>query len=128
MYNYLHTQIHTQDSTNRHLIGTLKGLTFSKDFHQVNSEEEAVIKHPFNLHRIKQFTHQGRYSRLSQLQDDLLTVFKLGREKYGSKMYRDSIEFERLYLRVRDEVCKGGDVLWSSALDYTVTYVESFVS
>ena len=81
------------------------------------------VRRRFDLAKIRQWTSDGRYTRLQQLQDDLLAVFKLGRRYYGSQAYYDSFKLERAYLKVRDELCKDGNLLWSPALDYTTKYV-----
>ena len=80
------------------------------------------IRRRFDLAKIRQWANEGRYTRLQQLQDDLVAVFKLGRTYYGSKAYHESFKLERAYLKVRDEVCKDGTLLWSQALEYTVRY------
>ena len=80
------------------------------------------IRRRFGLAKIRQWLNDGRYTRLQQLQDDLLAVFKLGRAYYGTEAYRESFKLERVYLKVRDEVCKNGMLLWSPALEYTARY------
>ena len=80
------------------------------------------IRRRFDLAKIRQWMSEGRYTRLQQLQDDLLAVFKLGRAYYGSEAYRESFKLERVYLKVRDEVCRNGTLLWSPALEYTARY------
>ena len=85
--------------------------------------ESSSVKRRFDLAKIRQWVDDGRYTRLQQLQDDLLAVFRLGRAEYGSEVYRESFKLERSYLRIRDEVCKDGGLLWSQALEYTAKYV-----
>ena len=85
------------------------------------------IRRRFDLAKIQQWTSDGRYTRLEQLQDDLLAVFKLGRRHYGSKTYHESCKMERAYLTVRNEVCKDGTLLWSPALGYTARYINIHV-
>ena len=87
----------------------------------------ATVKRRFDLAKISQWCKDGRYARLQQLQDDLLAVFRAGRTEYESEMYHDSFKLERTYLKVRDEVCMGGALLWSPALEYTTKYVYTVV-
>ena len=82
-------------------------------------EGEGELKRTFNLAKIKQWTRDGRYTRLQQLQDDLLAIFRLGWSECGSEVYHESLQLERTYLRVRDEVCMDGALLSSQALEYT---------
>ena len=83
----------------------------------------ATVKRRFDLAKISQWCKDGRYTRLQQLQGDLLAVFRAGRTEYESEVYRDSFKLERAYLKVRDEICRGGALLWSPALEYTTKYV-----
>ena len=85
--------------------------------------ETSSVKRRFDLDKIVLWTNDCRYTRLQQLQDDLLAVLKLGRSEYESKTCQESVKLERAYLRVRDDVCKGGSLLWSPALEYTTKYV-----
>ena len=88
--------------------------------HDTDAKEgEGAYKRTFDLAKIKRWTSDGRYTRLQQLQDDLLAILRLGRSEYDSEMYRESLKLERNYLRVRDEVCKDGTLLSSQALEYT---------
>ena len=82
----------------------------------------ATIKRRFNLDKIREWTKEGRYSRLQQLQEDLLVVLRSGRAEYESEVCRDSFKLEQTYLKVRDEVCMGGALLWSPALEHTIRY------
>ena len=92
--------------------------------HDTDTREGDAFKRKFDLAKIKQWTSDGRYTRLQQLQDDLLAIFRLGRSEYGSEVYRESFKLERTYLRVRDEVCKDGTLLSSQALEYTARYMQ----
>ena len=76
-----------------------------------------------SLRRIAHWTEGGRYSRLDQLQTDLLAVFAKARkrggeeaEDEGARIRQRSRVLERQFLLVRDELCKKGEVLWSPAL------------
>jgi protein polybromo-1 len=133
-----------QDPSIQGSVESLKYLVVTKNVHRDTGAAEGKeeggegeegegggsgnrIRRRFDLAKIRQWINDGRYTRLQQLQDDLLAVFKLGRKYYGSKAYYESFELERAYLRVRDEVCKDGNLLWSPALDYTARYIRVVV-
>ena len=122
-----------QDPSLCNSVECLKHLVVTKDVRRdtVAAEEKGEgdggsttcrIRRRFDLAKISRWLNEGRYTRLQQLQDDLLAVFKLGRAVYGSETYRESFKLERTYLKVRDEVCKNGTLLQSQALEYTARY------
>ena len=112
-----------QDPSGHCTADCLKHLVVTKEIHHDTGEGVSPIKRRFDLAKIKQWASDGRYTRLQQLQDDLLAVFRSGRTEYGSEVYCESFKLERTYLRVRDELCKDGNLLWSMALEYTAKYV-----
>lgn len=135
MLKFYHVTI-LQDPSIHDSVESLKYLMVTKDMRRdtgaAGGKEEGEgggeggstrVRRRFDLAKIRQWTSDGRYTRLQQLQDDLLAVFKLGRKYYGSQVYYDSFKLERAYLKVRDELCKDGNLLWSPALDYTTRYI-----
>ena len=111
-----------QDPSGHCSADCLKHLVVIKEMqHDTDAKEggEGSMKRRFDLAKIRQWASEGRYTRLQQLQDDLIAVFRSGRTDYGSKVYRESVKVERTYLRVRDELCRDGVLLWSKALEYT---------
>ena len=129
MYMYMWLSSFIQSSNGQASADVLKHLVVTKEMRHdtdaAKDEEEgggATLKRRFDLAKIRQWASDGRYTRLQQLQDDLLAVFKFGRTEYGSEVYRESFKLEKIYLRVRDEVCRDGALLWSQALDYAARY------
>ncbi|CAF5058205.1 unnamed protein product, partial [Rotaria magnacalcarata] len=67
---------------------------------------------------IRQNLDQRRYRRLDAFQTDLFKVFERARKLTlpHSKVYQDSIKLEKIYIRLRDEICQHGSLLRSPAL------------
>lgn len=81
---------------------------------------ESTIHRTLTLLSVKEWACQGKYSRLDQLQRDLLLVLAKGREEIGSPTHQDAMAFERRWIQARDEVCRRGSLLWSPALSHTM--------
>jgi protein polybromo-1 len=93
---------------------------------QEHSTDEDKTKRVFTIDKLSQWVNGGRYSRLDQLQVDILSIFREARQKnkeFGREMIKASLTFERQYITIRDEICS--NILWSSALtDRTLQHVE----
>ena len=77
-------------------------------------------KRVFSLHKLHQWVTNGRYSRLDQLQTDILLVLKQARLKeieQEESLTKASLVLEKQYIIIRDEICRSGQLLWSPALE-----------
>lgn len=77
-------------------------------------------KRVFSLHKLHQWVTNGRYSRLDQLQTDILLVLKQARLKEVEQeelLAKASLVLEKQYIIIRDEICQNGQLLWSPALE-----------
>ncbi|CAF1411121.1 unnamed protein product [Adineta ricciae] len=85
---------------------------------QVENEPFEIV-YTFDL--IKQNLRQRRYHRLDVFQDDLFRVFERARclSNVDSQIYQDTVQLQRYYIRLRDEICDNGNVLRSAALLFT---------
>ncbi len=72
---------------------------------------------------IKSRLDRGFYKRLDTFQRDMFLCFERARKlsRTDSQLFEDSIELQSFFIRSRDEVCKNGSVLKSTALFYAVT-------
>ncbi len=52
--------------------------------------------------------------------------FKLCR-RTDSEIFEDSVELQQFFIRIRDELCKNGEILLSPALSYTTKHLHSDV-
>lgn len=44
-----------------------------------------------------------------------------------SEIFEDSVELQQFFIKIRDELCKNGEILLSSALNYTLKHLHSDV-
>ncbi|CAF2674160.1 unnamed protein product [Rotaria sp. Silwood2] len=72
------------------------------EYSEQTDNEPFDIVYTYDL--IKQNLNQRRYRRLDIFQDDLF------------KVYQDTIELQKYYIRLRDEICSHGNLLHSPAL------------
>ncbi|CAF2917299.1 unnamed protein product [Rotaria sp. Silwood2] len=72
------------------------------EYSEQTDNEPFDIVYTYDL--IKQNLNQRRYRRLDIFQDDLF------------KVYQDTIELQKYYIRLRDEICSHGNMLHSPAL------------
>lgn len=75
-----------------------------------------------SLDLIKRRLDRGVYKRLDRFQEDVFTCLERARKlsRTDSQPFEDSVELQTFFLRTRDEVTRGGDLLQSPALNYTL--------
>ena len=92
----------------------------------------AKSRRVFSLHKLFSWVSTSRYTRLDQLQTDVLLVFSQAKEEgeelehrgYGG-VAKTARALEKAYVNIRDDVCGQGTVLWSPALKQrTLMYVK----
>lgn len=44
-----------------------------------------------------------------------------------SEIFEDSVELQQFFIKIRDELCKNGEILLSTALNYTLKHLHSDV-
>lgn len=76
-----------------------------------------------SLDLIKRRLDRGVYKRLDTFQDDFFACLDRARRlsRTDSQVFEDSVELQSYFIRQRDEVCRGGDLLASPALAFSVT-------
>ncbi|CAL7944798.1 unnamed protein product [Xylocopa violacea] len=83
-----------------------------------------------SLDLIKRRLDRGVYKRLDRFQEDVFTCLERARRlsRTDSQPFEDSVELQAFFLRTRDEVTRGGDLLHSPALNYTLLDLSSQVA
>ncbi|KAK6643901.1 hypothetical protein RUM43_000166 [Polyplax serrata] len=82
-----------------------------------------------SLDIVKRRLDKGLYKRLDRFQEDLFCCLERARRlsRTDSQVFEDSIELQAFYIRQRDELCRGGDVLHSPALNYNLLHLSASV-
>lgn len=44
-----------------------------------------------------------------------------------SEIFEDAVELQQFFIKIRDELCKNGEILLSSAMNYTTKHLHSDV-
>uniref|UniRef100_A0A8C1ABE8 Protein polybromo-1 n=1 Tax=Cyprinus carpio carpio TaxID=630221 RepID=A0A8C1ABE8_CYPCA len=86
-------------------------------------------KTPLNFEIIRAKVDKGRYRRLDVFQDHMFEVLEKARclHRTDSEIFEDSVELQQFFIRIRDELCKNGEILLSPALSYTTKHLHSDV-
>ncbi|XP_052425229.1 protein polybromo-1 isoform X1 [Carassius gibelio] len=86
-------------------------------------------KTPLNFEIIRANVDKGRYRRLDVFQDHMFEVLEKARRLHrtDSEIFEDSVELQQFFIRIRDELCKNGEILLSPALSYTTKHLHSDV-
>ncbi|PSN42113.1 hypothetical protein C0J52_02963 [Blattella germanica] len=82
-----------------------------------------------SLDLIKRRLDRGLYRRLDIFQEDIFACLERARRlsRTDSQVFEDSIELQSFFIRQRDELCRGGDLLHSPALSYTLLHLAAAV-
>ncbi|KAM4613208.1 protein polybromo-1-like [Polymixia lowei] len=86
-------------------------------------------KPPLNFEIIRANVDRGRYKRLDVFQDHMFEVLEKARRMHrtDSEIFEDAVELQQFFIRIRDELCKNGEILLSPALSYTSKHLHSDV-
>ncbi|XP_076003333.1 LOW QUALITY PROTEIN: protein polybromo-1-like [Genypterus blacodes] len=86
-------------------------------------------KPPLNFEIIRSNVDRGHYKRLDVFQDHMFEVLEKARRMHrtDSEIFEDSVELQHFLVRIRDELCKNGEILMSPALSYTSKHLHSDV-
>ncbi|XP_056606177.1 polybromo 1, like isoform X1 [Triplophysa dalaica] len=84
---------------------------------------------PLSLEIIRHNLDQGRYRRLDVFQEHVFEVLEKARRlnRTDSEIFEDSVELQQFFVKIRDELCKNGEILLSPALSYTSKHLHSDV-
>ncbi|XP_070815735.1 polybromo 1, like isoform X4 [Chaetodon trifascialis] len=86
-------------------------------------------KPPLNFDVIRMNVDRGRYRRLDVFQEHMFEVLEKARRlnRTDSEIFEDAVELQQFFIKIRDELCKNGEILLSTALNYTLKHLHSDV-
>ncbi|XP_018617666.1 protein polybromo-1-like isoform X1 [Scleropages formosus] len=86
-------------------------------------------KLPLNFDIIRSNVEKGRYKRLDVFQEHIFEVLEKARRLHrtDSEIFEDAVELQQFFIRIRDELCKNGEILLSPALSYTAKHLHNDV-
>ncbi|XP_060060482.1 protein polybromo-1 isoform X14 [Erinaceus europaeus] len=86
-------------------------------------------KPPLTFDLIRKNVENNRYRRLDLFQEHMFEVLERARRmnRTDSEIYEDAVELQQFFIRIRDELCKNGEILLSPALSYTTKHLHNDV-
>ncbi|KAF4079056.1 hypothetical protein AMELA_G00188770 [Ameiurus melas] len=99
-----------------------EGRCYSDSLAEVPAVDPANLEEPpLNLEMIRNNIERGRYRRLDVFQEHFFEVLEKARRlnRTDSEIFEDSVELQQFFVKIRDELCKNGEILLSPALSYT---------
>ncbi|KAM5187863.1 protein polybromo-1 isoform 12-T15 [Callospermophilus lateralis] len=86
-------------------------------------------KPPLTFDIIRKNVENNRYRRLDLFQEHMFEVLERARRmnRTDSEIYEDAVELQQFFIRIRDELCKNGEILLSPALSYTTKHLHNDV-
>ncbi|MCL4115458.1 UNVERIFIED_CONTAM: hypothetical protein GTU68_053573, partial [Idotea baltica] len=95
------------------------------DYEEVDGQRMRALS--FDI--VKRRLDKCLYTRLDQFQDDIFSIFERARKhsKVNTRIYADSIILQKVYIKVRDELCDGGNVLRSRALNFKESHLNELL-
>ncbi|XP_034022488.1 protein polybromo-1-like isoform X1 [Thalassophryne amazonica] len=86
-------------------------------------------KPPLDFEIIRTNVDHEHYKRLDVFQDHMFEVLEKARRmsRTDSEIFEDAVELQQFFIRIRDELCKNGEILMSPALSYTSKHLHSDV-
>ncbi|XP_065742374.1 protein polybromo-1 isoform X22 [Phocoena phocoena] len=86
-------------------------------------------KPPLTFDIIRKNVENNRYRRLDLFQEHMFEVLERARRmnRTDSEIYEDAVELQQFFIKIRDELCKNGEILLSPALSYTTKHLHNDV-
>ncbi|XP_054639647.1 polybromo 1, like [Dunckerocampus dactyliophorus] len=86
-------------------------------------------KHPLNFDVIRVNVERGRYRRLDVFQEHMFEVLQKARRLHrtDSEVFDDAVELQQFFIKIRDELCKNGEILQTTALSYSLKHLHNDV-
>nr|XP_046239485.1 polybromo 1, like isoform X4 [Scatophagus argus] len=107
-----------------------EGRCYSDSLAEIPAVDPAAPeKPPLNFDVIRMNVERGRYRRLDVFQEHMFEVLEKARRlnRTDSEIFDDAVELQQFFIKIRDELCKNGEILLSSALNYTTKHLHSDV-
>ncbi|KAL2090722.1 hypothetical protein ACEWY4_012985 [Coilia grayii] len=107
-----------------------EGRCYSDSLAEIPAADPAnADRPPLNFEIIRANVDKGRYKRLDVFQDHMFEVLEKARRLHrtDSEIFEDAVELQQFFIRIRDELCKNGEILMTPALSYTAKHLHSDV-
>ncbi|XP_068598056.1 protein polybromo-1-like [Brachionichthys hirsutus] len=107
-----------------------EGRCYSDSLAEIPANDPtAPEKTPLNFDVIRMNVERGRYRRLDVFQEHMFEVLEKARRlnRTDSEIFEDAVELQQFFIKIRDELCKNGEILLSSSLNYTLKHLHSEV-
>ncbi|XP_077458772.1 protein polybromo-1-like isoform X3 [Stigmatopora argus] len=92
-------------------------------------DPESPEKPPLNFDIIRVNVERGRYKRLDVFQEHVFEALQKARRLHrtDSEVFDDAVELQQFFIKIRDELCKNGEILLTTALNYTLKQLHNDV-
>uniref|UniRef100_A0A3B3C4U6 Protein polybromo-1 n=1 Tax=Oryzias melastigma TaxID=30732 RepID=A0A3B3C4U6_ORYME len=107
-----------------------EGRCYSDSLAEIPAADPANSDKPLlNFEIIRRNVDRSRYKRLDVFQDHMFEVLEKARRlsRTDSEIFEDAVELQQFFIKIRDELCKNGEILMSPALSYTCKHLHSDV-
>ncbi|XP_074139590.1 protein polybromo-1 isoform X32 [Sminthopsis crassicaudata] len=107
-----------------------EGRCYSDSLAEIPSVDPSFPnKPPLTFDIIRKNVENNRYRRLDLFQEQMFDVLERARRmnRTDSEIYEDAVELQQFFIKIRDELCKNGEILLSPALSYTTKHLHNDV-
>ncbi|KAM7006553.1 polybromo 1, like isoform 2-T2 [Tautogolabrus adspersus] len=107
-----------------------EGRCYSDSLAEIPAVDPAAPeKPPLNFDVIRMNVDRGRYRRLDVFQEHMFEVLEKARRLHrtDSEIFEDAVELQQFFIKIRDELCKNGEILLTTALNYTLKHMHNDV-
>ncbi|XP_075177852.1 LOW QUALITY PROTEIN: protein polybromo-1 [Anomaloglossus baeobatrachus] len=107
-----------------------EGRCYSDSLAEIPAVDPKFPKRPpLTFEIIRKNVENNRYRRLDLFQEQMFEVLERARRmnRTDSEIYEDSVELQQFFIKIRDELCKNGEILLSPALSYTTKHLHNDV-
>ncbi|KAM4882184.1 protein polybromo-1 isoform 36-T38 [Thomomys bottae] len=107
-----------------------EGRCYSDSLAEIPAVDPSVPnKPPLTFDIIRKNVENNRYRRLDLFQEHMFEVLERARRmnRTDSEIYEDAVELQQFFIKIRDELCKNGEILLSPALSYTTKHLHNDV-
>ncbi|XP_060898960.1 polybromo 1, like [Labrus mixtus] len=107
-----------------------EGRCYSDSLAEIPAVDPAAPeKPPLNFDVIRMNVDRGRYRRLDVFQEHMFEVLEKARRLHrtDSEIFEDAVELQQFFIKIRDELCKNGEILLTAALNYTLKHLHNDV-
>uniref|UniRef100_A0A4W5LS64 Protein polybromo-1 n=1 Tax=Hucho hucho TaxID=62062 RepID=A0A4W5LS64_9TELE len=107
-----------------------EGRCYSDSLAEIPAQDPTSPENPpLNFDVIRANVDRGRYRRLDVFQEHMFNVLEKARRLHrtDSEIFEDAVELQQFFIKIRDELCKNGEILLSPALSYTSKHLHNDV-